>query len=743
LLFRLLTHAYAPPSLIDRGEHHPQEESEMLEDTPQVPLRLDPASSPFEAFEMSTSVPVTEPVELSPGESFDTVVGDLLIAETPGNSGPILCQQDAFDPTPVAAAPTVEAKPEPEPEPVKTPGEVTFLDLPLRSEVQQAVQTAGYEKPTAIQAEIIPHMLEGRDVLAQSQTGTGKTAAFALPILSRIEIGRKKPQVLVLTPTRELAIQVARSFSTYGSSLPRFSVAAIYGGQDYTAQFRQLKDGVEVVVGTPGRVIDHIKRGTLDLSAIDCLVLDEADEMLNMGFLEDVQFVLEHAPEKRQIALFSATLPTPIRNIAKRYLNDPARITIQTKTMTTESTRQRALFILPRDKTDVLKRLLEVEETDGVIVFTNTKDASVRVAEQLNREGLSAVALNGDMPQKVRERTIEQLKAGHLDILVATDVAARGLDVTRVSHVFNYDVPQDGESYIHRVGRTGRAGRKGEAIIFLTNAQRGKLRFIERATKQPIEIIQPPTADEINATRVKRFTQRIAAMTADQDLMMFQRLITEFAEESGTPMVLIAAALAQINQQGRPFLMKERPRRKTEQKGQRYGQSDSGSSVGRARRGGEGRGDGRQQGTSEPGKDRYRIEVGWNDGVKPGNIVGAIANEGGISGEHIGPIKIHDAYSTVDLPAGMPVEILQTLQQTKVTGKQLQLRLANETGGGSIRPQPERGPRSDQPRQTHGHASKGPGRSKPFQNKKSKKRKAQAQLQQQVKAPTVGSSGTP
>ena len=599
---------------------------------------------------------------------------------------------------------------------------MTFLDLPIRSEVQQAVQKAGYEKPTPIQAEIIPHMLDGRDVLAQSQTGTGKTAAFALPILSRIEIGRKKPQVLVLTPTRELAIQVARSFATYANSLPRFSVAAIYGGQDYSAQFKQLRDGVEVVVGTPGRVIDHIRRGTLDLSDIDCLVLDEADEMLNMGFLEDVQFVLEHAPEKRQIALFSATLPTPIRNISKRYLNDPARITIKKKTMTAESIRQRALFILPRDKADTLKRLLEVEDTDGVIIFTNTKDASVRVAEQLNREGLSAVALNGDMPQKVRERTIERLKASHLDILVATDVAARGLDVTRVSHVFNYDVPQDGESYIHRVGRTGRAGRKGEAIIFLTNAQRGKLRFIERATKQPIEIIQPPTADEINAMRVKRFTQRIADMTDGQDLMMFQRLITEFAEESGTPMVLIAAALAQINQQGRPFLMKERPRRKTERNGQRYGQSEPGGSARRTRRGGEGR----QQGIPEPGKDRYRIEVGWNDGVKPGNIVGAIANEGGISGEHIGPIKIHDAYSTVDLPEGMPQDVYETLQRTKVTGKPLQLRLSSAEGVEATRPNVEKGARNTFPRRKHESGSKGPGRGKPFQHKKSKKRKAKA-----------------
>lgn len=616
----------------------------------------------------------------------------------------------------------------------EAPGE-SFLNLALRQEVQQAVQATGYDTPTAIQTEIIPHMLAGRDVLAQSQTGSGKTAAFALPILSRIEIAKRKPQVLVLTPTRELAIQVAKSFSTYGDCLPGFSVAAIYGGQDYEIQFRHLRRGVHVVVGTPGRVIDHINRGTFDLSGIDCLVLDEADEMLNMGFLEDVQFVLEKTPDTRQIALFSATLPAPIRNIAQKYLNDPVKITIKQKTLTAESIRQRAVFVTPRDKVDVLTRILEAEETDGVIVFMNTKDATVSVAEQLNRAGLSAIALNGDMPQKVRERTIEQLKSGHLDILVATDVAARGLDVTRVSHVFNFDVPQDGESYTHRVGRTGRAGRSGEAIIFLTKSQHGKLRMIERATKQPIEIVNPPTTDEINAMRVKRFKQRITDMTAGQDLTMFKEMITQYAEETGKPLLMIAAALAQIGQQDRPFLMKDRPKRakRGDDKGReegrnagrgnrserdRFDRSESGSGGQRRDRGGNGR----VLGPPEPGMSRYRIEVGHRDGVKPGNIVGAVANEAGIEGNYIGPIKIHDSYSTIDLPEGMPKDIYQTLQKTRVGGKQLRLSLANEEAAQSF-PRHSKRPKSDKAHAANGDGSHGPASDHPAQFSKRKKKK--------------------
>ncbi|MBB3207192.1 ATP-dependent RNA helicase DeaD [Rhodopirellula rubra] len=554
-----------------------------------------------------------------------------------------------------------------------------FAAFPLRPEVLEAVVKSGYDTPTAIQAEIIPYMLDGRDVLAQSQTGTGKTAAFALPILTTIDTSKYHPQVLVLAPTRELAIQVARSFSTYGAKVPGFAVAAIYGGQDYEPQLKQLRRGVQVVVGTPGRVIDHVNRGTLDLGKLDCLVLDEADEMLNMGFLEDVEFVLEKTPVTRQVALFSATLPPPIRNIADEYLNDPARITIKKKTATADSIRQRALFVSPRDKIDALVRLLEVEETDGVIVFTKTKDATISVAESLTREGLSAVALNGDMPQKVRERTISQLKNGKLDILVATDVAARGLDVPRISHVFNFDLPHDTESYIHRVGRTGRAGRDGEAIIFLTNAQRTKLRHIERATKQPIEIVGIPTAKEINAMRVKRFGQQITDTTAEKDLTLFKELISNYAEETGKPLEMIAAALAEISLQGRPFMMKDRPAARSEDRGGRF---DRGDHFGGSDRGGaHGRGNkpNRQLGPPREGMVRYRIEVGWQDGVKPGNIVGAVANEAGIEGQYIGPINIRDEFSTIDLPEGMPSDIYQKLRKTWVSGKRLNLEVSRDT----------------------------------------------------------------
>lgn len=654
------------------SEHAAQDPSNVDHDSPSPAVDALEATA-FDTFEMSATASVSDPVEHLIATSECTIAA----------GGESDSKAESSSPTTEVAEPSAET--------AEASGEVLFADLSLRKEVFEAVSKAGYEKPTAIQAEIIPHMLEGRDVLAQSQTGTGKTAAFALPILSRIKIGRKKPQVLVLAPTRELAIQISKSFSTYASCLSRFSVLAIYGGSDYTAQFRQLERGVEVVVGTPGRVIDHIKRGTLDLSELKCLVLDEADEMLNMGFLYDVKYVLEQSPEGRQIALFSATLPPPIRTIAQQHLNDPARVTIKAKTMTADSIRQRALILHPREKIDVLKRLLDIEDTDGVIVFSNTKDMTVTIAEQLNKEGKKAIALNGDMPQKTRERTIEQLKAGLLDILVATDVAARGLDVSRVSHVFNYDVPQDNESYVHRIGRTGRAGRTGEAFIFLTNSQRGKLRFIERMTKQTIEIVRPPTADDINAIRIKRFTQKIAdaAATGSEDLKFFEEMITKFSEESETPMTTIAASLALIGQNGRPFLAKDRARRKEfDRNDRRDGRGDRGkgergkfskrSGSGDAPRG---RSDNRQLGPPASGKDRYRIEVGWNDGVKVGNIVGAIANEGNIGGEYIGPIKIHDSYATVDLPEGMPREIYHTLQRTRVAGKPMEITLANDDTG--------------------------------------------------------------
>ena len=603
-------------------------------------------------------------------------------AKTPSSKSAIPVATVEEHIAPVTAAPAKEIGP-------------TFADLPLKREVQEAIAATGYTIPTEIQSEIIPYMLDGRDVLAQSQTGTGKTAAFALPILSRIKIKKRSPQVLVLAPTRELAIQVAKSFKTYACGMQKFSVLPIYGGQDYDPQLRALRRGVHVVVGTPGRVIDHIKRGTLDLSGIDTLVLDEADEMLNMGFLDDVEFVLEKAAAKRQVALFSATLPAPIRKISERYLNEPVTITIKKKTMTADSIRQRALFVAPKNKITILKTFLEAEETDGVIVFTKTKDATVLVAEKLTREGLSAVALNGDMPQRTRERTIDQLKNSKLDILVATDVAARGLDVSRISHVINFDLPHDTESYVHRIGRTGRAGRKGEAVIFLSYSQRHKLRSIDRLTKQSIEVVDPPTADEINAKRIAQFKQRITDVTGGRDLTMFKELIAQYAEETGKPMDMIAAALAQISQQGRPFLMRDLPkpvsRERDNRKGNRREKFDhddrrSGNRAGgRGERPygkkGEGKFGGRERtlGPPEDGMQRYRIEVGRRDGVKPGNIVGAVANEAGIDGEFIGPIKIHDSYSTVDLPEGMPKDIYQSLSKTWVSGKQLNIK--TDTGG--------------------------------------------------------------
>ncbi len=559
---------------------------------------------------------------------------------------------------------------------VKTP---TFAELPLADKVQEAIVKSGYETPSEIQAAVIPHLLEGRDVIGQAQTGTGKTAAFALPVLSRIDPAKKAVQVLVLAPTRELAIQVAKSFSTYGSCMDGFSVCAIYGGQDYEPQLRALRRGVQVVVGTPGRVIDHIKRGSLEVGSLDCLVLDEADEMLNMGFLEDVQFVLDQTPDTTQIALFSATLPDPIRRIAQKHLKNPETIQIKHKTMTGANIRQRCLYVTPRDKTDLLMRLLESEDTDGVIVFTKTKEATTTLADKLVRWGHTASALNGDMPQTLRERTVEKLKSGHLDIIVATDVAARGLDVPRISHVINFDPPHDSESYVHRIGRTGRAGRSGEAIILLSHSQRGRLRSIERVTRQSIEIVDPPSTADINRKRVDNFNQRITETIATRDMTFFKQMIADFAEKSGQPVEMIAAALADMAQNGRPLLLKDVPNSKKPRdngyddsrpsKRERFSRSDDGP----PRRGGR-----RVGGAPRDGMQRFRVDVGRADGVKPGNLVGAIANEAGINGEFIGPIDIQHNYTTVDLPAGMPNEIFQTLRNTWVAGKQLNISVADE-----------------------------------------------------------------
>ncbi len=587
--------------------------------------------------------------------------------------------------------------------------------LGIHPKLVKAVKKAGYDAPSEVQAKVIPLMLEGRDVIAQSQTGSGKTAAFALPILSSIDMDQRSVRALVLTPTRELAIQVAEAFEKYAVKQKRCEVLAVYGGQDYLPQRRALERGSQVVVGTPGRVIDHIKRGNLKLDDIECLVLDEADEMLNMGFLEDVEFVVAQMPETRQVTMLSATMPGPIRDIADNYLVDPATVRVKRKQMTAESITQRAVIVPPKDKAFVLGKFLEHEPIDGVIVFTKTKDATVRLAEQLGRNGFSAAALNGDMPQKVRERTVEQLKAGNLDILVATDVAARGLDVKRVSHVFNFDFPHDSESYIHRIGRTGRAGREGNAIIFLTPAQRRKLKIIERATKRTIEIVEAPTADMINARRVERLKQQITETAANTDLQLFKELVIDQVKTSELSMETVAAALIHIGQKGRPFLLKERP---TKTKEPRERGKDRDFDRPHNRKGEKSFNDSKKQhrklGPPEPGMTRYRIEVGRNDGVAPRNIVGAVANEAGIESEFIGPIKIYPHFSTVDLPEGMPKDIYRTLQRTWVSGKQLQIR-------------PDRHPdeRSERPYKGKGkpkHKKKNAGGKKRFKPKNKRSR---------------------
>jgi ATP-dependent RNA helicase DeaD len=569
-----------------------------------------------------------------------------------------------------------------------------FSSLGLSDEVKQAIEMTGYTQPTPVQSQVIPPMLEGRDVLAQSQTGTGKTAAFALPILSRLELGQRLPQVLVLTPTRELALQVSEAFSVYGKCLPKVRITAIYGGADYQPQLRALKNGVDIVVGTPGRLIDHLNRGTLRLEELKCLVLDEADEMLNMGFQEEVEQILQRTPRQKQVALFSATMPPAIRAIADSQLTDPVSVTVQKKTLTADAIRQRCVFVAERDKLELLIRFLELEDTDGVIVFTRTKDSTVTVAEHLARMGYSAAALNGDLPQARRQQTVDQLKSGRLNILVATDVAARGLDVQRISHVFNYDLPRDSESYIHRIGRTGRAGRSGVATIFLTPSQRGKLKLIERATRQTIEMADFPKARLINLKRVERLKKDVISTAQSQDLADLKSLLSGISLESELDPLTIAAAVMHQVRKGQPFFMKDTPRdrsplgeenegargRKSQSAGRRGENRDSTSSSMRSTRSDGGSrmhqnsGSSRRFGRPATGMQRYQLAVGGNDGVRPGNIVGAIANEAGIQGSDIGPIAIRANFSTIDLPADLPPKVLDILRRTWVAGKQLKIR---------------------------------------------------------------------
>ncbi|MGH8140127.1 MAG: DEAD/DEAH box helicase [Steroidobacteraceae bacterium] len=566
-----------------------------------------------------------------------------------------------------------------------------FAALGLPGPLLQALADVGYEAPTPIQAATIPILLAGTDLLGQAQTGTGKTAAFALPVLSRIDLSRPQPQALVLVPTRELAIQVAEAFQRYAAHLQGFHVLPIYGGQSYVPQLKGLKRGAHAVVGTPGRVMDHITRGTLDLDALSCLVLDEADEMLQMGFIEPIEWILERSPPQRQIALFSATIPAAIRRIAQRHLRTPAQITIHGRTSTAPNIRQRYWLVSGTHKLDALTRILEAESFDAMLIFVRTKLETVELAERLEARGFDAVALNGDIAQPQRERTIASLRSGKVDIVVATDVAARGLDVERISHVVNYDVPCDSESYIHRIGRTGRAGRSGEAILFIAPRERNMLHIIERATRQRIEQMSLPSVAAVNEQRVARFKQRITATLASGRAAAFRPLIEQFEHETGVPAAEIAASLASLLQGATPLLLPEKP--EVGSGADASGADASGAATPRASAARSKSRDAR----AEPGRkprqhpaagaavhrrrksgaaaafETFRIEVGHQHGVKPGNIIGAIANEAGLEGRHIGHVDIRVDHSYVDLPAGMPKDIFRTLKKARVAGQALRI----------------------------------------------------------------------
>ncbi|MEJ2688207.1 MAG: DEAD/DEAH box helicase [Gammaproteobacteria bacterium] len=575
-----------------------------------------------------------------------------------------------------------------------------FSELGLSAPVLQAVDEVGYEAPSPIQAQCIPPLLQGRDLLGTAQTGTGKTAAFALPLLSRLDLSLRQPQVLVLTPTRELAIQVAEAMQTYARHLKDFHILPVYGGQGMDVQLRQLRRGVHVVVGTPGRVQDHLRRGTLVLDHLAAVVLDEADEMLRMGFIDDVEQILDHTPAEKQVALFSATMPEPIRRVARKHLRDPVEIRIKTRTTTVTTITQRYWQVTGVHKLDALTRMLELEDFKALIIFVRTKTATLELSEKLEARGYSSAALNGDMTQALREKTIERLKSGALDIVVATDVAARGLDVERISHVINYDIPYDTEAYVHRIGRTGRAGRKGEAILFVAPREMRMLRAIERATGQRITPMQLPSHEAIADRRVERFKQTITDAIESQELGLFEQLVEDYQSEHNTGLSEIAAALVYLLQRDRPLAAPKAPAKrpvereiasaKTERQPRTGHEPVRKRTVSDAAR------------LAPAGMMRYRIEVGRAHGVEAKNVVGAIANEAGLDSGDIGHIKFHDTYSTVDLPAGLPKPVLRHLQKVRVCGQQLQLSVADQTEVGGRR-------RSTKPGK--GAAPKGAGKS--------------------------------
>jgi ATP-dependent RNA helicase DeaD len=549
-----------------------------------------------------------------------------------------------------------------------------FADLGLAEPVLAAVTEIGYESPSPIQAATIPAMLAGADILGQAQTGTGKTAAFALPLLSMLNMSQRDPQAIVLVPTRELAIQVAEAFHKYAAHMRGFHVLPIYGGQSYTPQLNALKRGTHVIVGTPGRIMDHLDRRTLSLEGIRFVVLDEADEMLQMGFVDAIDVILAKTPNGRQTALFSATMPAPIKRIAQKHMRSPQEITIRSKTTTAANIRQRYWLVSGMHKLDALTRILEVETFDAMLVFARTKQSTVDLAEKLEARGFSAAALNGDIQQSQRERTVAQLKAGQFDILVATDVAARGLDVDRISHVVNFDVPYDTESYVHRIGRTGRAGRNGEAILFIAPRERNMLRLIEKATRQPIEAMHLPTVDDVNAKRLAKFKLRITEVLAAGVSTAYRAVIEDYVQETGADVTDVAAGLASLAQGKTPLLLAKREER-TEP---RLANKDEPKAKDRPRA------------SKYDPQDTYRIEIGRTHGVLPGNIVGALANEGGLDGSEINGIDIQPMYTILRLPQGMQPSVLEHLKSVKIKGRMMQIARTEAEPARRKRPNRER-----------------------------------------------------
>ncbi|MDR1829329.1 MAG: DEAD/DEAH box helicase [Candidatus Fibromonas sp.] len=573
----------------------------------------------------------------------------------------------------------------------KSESECTFAGLGLSPSVMQAVQKAGYENPTPIQTQTIPLLLSGKNLLGTAQTGTGKTAAFTLPLLSRLDFEGKNPSMLVLTPTRELAIQVSEAIQKYSVFMKDFHVVPVYGGQDMGIQLRALRRKVQVVVATPGRLIDHLERKTIDLSGIQALVLDEADEMLDMGFQEDVEYILEATPEFAQRALFSATMPAAVQKIVAAYLGEYETVRIAGKTATVEKIRQRYLPVRQEHKMEALTRVLENEEFEGMLIFVRTKQATAEVAERLEARGFDAVPLSGDLAQSLRERTLNRLKEGKIDIVVATDVAARGLDVDRITHVLNYDIPYDTESYVHRIGRTGRAGRDGNAILFVTPRENRLLAMIEKETRQQIEKMNLPTGEQISNKRVAKFKEEIAKTVQEQSaLKEFRDLIENLAMEQAMDIADIAAALAYMNQEEQPLFPKMEPleanapaksrerRERDEGSRDRFGErGERGERRGRKDRGGSG-GSFSDLEPPETGMERYYLGVGKIDNVSPRDIVGAIANEADLESKYIGHIKLFDKFSTVDLPEAMPEEVLKILRKMTIKNRPSKIRLMTD-----------------------------------------------------------------